>query len=113
MKTIYKGSDLIFDILLTDKKGIPFRVKDTAEFILEFFTDDCCRPIQCSYKDGNYEGLIEEKRIDKVVINSSDLDKLDSGLLQYAYKYKFPSNLFNDNYYDETGIGSTDFYLYN
>lgn len=111
--TIYRGTDLIFDIILSDKKGYPFRVKDTTEFIVEFFTDDCCRPIQCTYSDGNYEGIAEGKRIDKIIINSSDLEKLKSGVLKYAYKYKFPSPYFEDEYYDETGIGTTNYYIQN
>jgi len=113
MNTIYKGTDLVFDIYLSDKKGYPFRVKDTTEFIVEFFTNDCCRPIQCTYSEGSYEGIVEGKRIDKIVINASDLAKLESGVLNYAYKYRFPADIFDDSYYDETGIGSTNYYIQN
>lgn len=34
IQTIYKGTDLVFNIKLEDKDGIPFRVRNTSEFIL-------------------------------------------------------------------------------
>lgn len=32
IQTIYKGTDLVFNIKLEDKDGIPFRVRNTSEF---------------------------------------------------------------------------------
>ena len=53
----------------------------------------------------------EEDRIDKAVINSSDLDKLQSGLIYYSYSFKSPNAMFNDAYYDEVVKGQTNYYL--
>lgn len=38
IQTIYKGTDLVFNIKLEDKDGIPFRVRNTSEFILRLYT---------------------------------------------------------------------------
>ena len=74
IQTIYKGTDLVFNIKLEDKDGIPFRVRNTSEFILRLYTTNPAEFIECSFKDGDLTGIIEEDRIDKAVINSSDLD---------------------------------------
>ena len=102
IQTIYKGTDLVFNIKLEDKDGIPFRVRNTSEFILRLYTTNPAEFIEC---------IIEEDRIDKAVINSSDLDKLQSGLIYYSYSFKSPNAMFNDAYYDEVVKGQTNYYL--
>ena len=51
IQTIYKGTDLVFNIKLEDKDGIPFRVRNTSEFILR--SGDCRRDQagSCSYPE--------------------------------------------------------------
>ena len=111
IQTIYKGTDLVFNIKLEDKDGIPFRVRNTSEFILRLYTTNPAEFIECSFKDGDLTGIIEEDRIDKAVINSSDLDKLQSGLIYYSYSFKSPNAMFNDAYYYEVVKGQTNYYL--
>ena len=36
IQTIYKGTDLVFNIKLEDKDGIPFRVRNTLNLYLDF-----------------------------------------------------------------------------
>ena len=100
IQTIYKGTDLVFNIKLEDKDGIPFRVRNTSEFILRLYTTNPAEFIECSFKDGDLTG-----------INSSDLDKLQSGLIYYSYSFKSPNAMFNDAYYDEVVKGQTNYYL--
>lgn len=111
IQKIYKGSDLIFDIRLLDKDGIPFRVNKTSEFILKLYTTSLSECIECSYKDGVFTGIMEEGETDKIIINSSELDKLQSGLIYYSYSFKSPNIAFNDGFYDEVVKGQTNFYL--
>lgn len=96
---------------MEDKNGVPIRVKDSSEFVLRLYTTKPCEFIECSYKDGDLTGIVEEDRIDKAVINSSDLDKLQSGLIYYSYSFKSPNAMFDDAYYDEVVKGQTDYYL--
>lgn len=111
IQTIYKGTDLVFNIKLEDKDGIPFRVRNTSEFILRLYTTNPAEFIECSFKSGDLTSIVEEDRIDKAVINSSDLDKLQSGLIYYSYSFKSPNAMFNDAYYDEVVKGQTNYYL--
>ena len=104
IQTIYKGTDLVFNIKLEDKDGIPFRVRNTSEFILRLYTTNPAEFIECSFKGGDLTGIVEEDRI-------SDLDKLQSGLIYYSYSFKSPNAMFNDAYYDEVVKGQTNYYL--
>ena len=75
------------------------------------YTTNPAEFIECSFKGGDLTGIVEEDRIDKAVINSSDLDKLQSGLIYYSYSFKSPNAMFNDAYYDEVVKGQTNYYL--
>lgn len=111
IETIYKGTDLVLNIKLADKEGIPFRVRNTSEFILRLYTTNPNDFIECSFKDGDLNGIIEGDRIDKAIINSSDLDRLQSGLIYYSYSFSSPNAIFNDAYYNEVVKGQTNLYL--
>lgn len=50
IQTIYKGTDLVFNIKLEDKDGIPFRVRNTSEFILRLYTTNPAEFIECSLR---------------------------------------------------------------
>ena len=57
-----KGSKLSgFSIKLEDKDGIPFRVRNTSEFILRLYTTNPAEFIECSFKGGDLTGIVEEK----------------------------------------------------
>lgn len=60
IQTIYKGTDLVFNIKLEDKDGIPFRVRNTSEFILRLYTTNPAEFIECSFKGGDLTGIVEE-----------------------------------------------------
>ena len=93
-------------VMMVAGKQVPL-----SEFILRLYTTNPTEFIECRFKDGDLTGIIEEDRIDKAVINSSDLDKLQSGLIYYSYSFKSPNAMFNDAYYDEVVKGQTNYYL--
>lgn len=109
---IYRGSDLILNIKLEDESGVPFRVADANVFKLRLFTTDQNNYIECTYSASEgYKNIIAAERIDKVVANSTDLDKLKSGVIRFAYDISFDNALFNDQKYSEVNIVTTQFYL--
>ena len=111
IQKIFKGSDLLFDVKLVDANGIPYRIKDTAGFSIKFFTSDPIVFIECKYENGVYSGIVEGETIDSMFINSTDLDSLQEGLINYIYTLKVLNPVFSDGIYDETITGQTNLYL--
>ena len=111
IQKIFKGSDLLFDVKLVDANGIPYRIKDTAGFSIKFFTSNPADFIECKYENGVYSGIVEGETIDSMFINSTDLDSLQEGLINYIYTLKVLNPVFSDGIYDETITGQTNLYL--
>lgn len=111
MEKVYKGSDLIFNIKLQDKNEVPFRIADTDNFTIRFYTTDVNSYIECTYSNGEYKGILALDRIDRVVINDEELAELEAGIINYTYEFSVSSQLFVDNNYNEVIKGQTEFYL--
>ncbi len=111
IQKIFKGSDLLFDLKLTDANGELFRIKTLKEFNIIFYTTTKDISIECSYVDSVYTGIIEGDEIDSVVLNSSDLALMEDGILKYTYQLKVDNSKFSDNTYDETVTIQTTIYL--
>ena len=111
IQKIFKGSDLLFDVRLVDATGTPYRIKDTAGFSIKFYTSDPANYIECKYENGVYSGIIEGETIDSMFINSTDLERLQEGLISYIYTMKFINQIFSDGTYDEKITGQTNLYL--
>lgn len=111
IQKIFKGSDLLFDVKLTDANGIYYRIKDTVGFSIKFYTSDTTDFIECKYEDGVYSGIIEGETIDSMFINSTDLENLKEGLINYIYILRVSNPVFEDGIYDETVTGQTNLFL--
>jgi len=111
IQKIFKGSDLLFDVRLVDATGTPYRIKDTAGFSIKFYTSDPADYIECKYENGVYSGIIEGETIDSMFVNSTDLERLKEGLINYIYMLKVLNPVFSDGTYDETVTGQTNLYL--
>ena len=111
IQKIFKGSDLLFDVRLVDATGTPYRIKDTAGFSIKFYTSDPADFIECKYENGVYSEIIEGETIDSMFINSTDLERLKEGLINYIYTIKIINQIFSDGTYDEKITGQTNLYL--
>lgn len=111
IQKIFKGNDLLFDVKLTDANGIYYRIKDTVGFSIKFYTSDPTDFIECKYEDGVYSGIIEGETIDSMFINSTDLENLKEGLINYIYVLRVSNPVFEDGIYDETVTGQTNLFL--
>ena len=72
IQTIYKGTDLVFNIKLEDKDGIPFRVRNTSEFILRLYTTNPADKLQSgliyySYSFKSPNAMFNDAYYDEVV----------------------------------------------
>lgn len=108
---VYKGTDLKIALILKDAEGNPYRINKANEFIIKFFTTDPEVYVEASYYAGEYTGIIEGEEYDYVIINSTDLDKLEDGLLNYVYNIRFANIDFEDGFYDEVVKGETNLFL--
>ena len=111
IQKIYKGSDILFNIKLTDANGLPFRVNAIAEFSIKFYTTDPLVFVECKYKDTIYTGIIPGDTLDSIVLNTNDINRLEDGVLKYTYSFKIGNSNFNDGTYDETINVQTKIYL--
>lgn len=111
VQKIYKGSDILIDLVLKDVNGTPFRISATNEFNIKFFTTNPEVYIKGSYVGDEYTGIITGKTVDYMALNAIDLEKLEDGVLNYIYTVRTVNTDFKDGFYDEIVKGQTNFYL--
>lgn len=111
MMKVYKGTDLKLGLLLKDALGTPYRLAKTSRFDIKFFTTDpdVCAEAWCFR--GRHKGIVEGEHVDYIVLDASDLEAMDEGVLNFSYRARFASSDFEDGYYDETGKRQTDMFL--
>ncbi len=112
IQKVYKGSDLIIDLALKDRSGNTYRVTDVMGFVIKFYTTDPMVNVECSkLPNEQYFNIIKNESTDSAVLNSSDLNKLNDGLLHYEYHIRVMDSSFDDNIYDEIVTGETNLFL--
>lgn len=111
VQKIYKGSDILIDLILKDVNDTPFRISATNEFNIKFFTTNPAVYMEGSYVGGEYTGIINGDIIDYMALNAIDLEKLEDGVLNYIYTVRTVNTDFKDGFYDEAVKGETNFYL--
>jgi len=114
------NQDLVFQLVIetTDHdthQVIQNRVKDFHSFVIKVFTNDLDDFIEASYIAATsiYHNIVEQGDNDFLIINSSDLETLDDGMLKLHIEYKISSLYFNDDNYKgcydiETGLMLVD-----
>lgn len=111
IQKLYKGSDAIIKIKLTDKLGVPFRICNVNKFSLKFYTTDPNKYVECTYENSIYNGILAGEAEDSAILNANDLNILDRGIIKYIYTIQVNNDVFDDGIYDEIMEGSTNIYL--
>lgn len=111
IQKVYKGSDLLIELLLKDVEGTPYRVSTTNEFSIKFFTTNPDIFIEGHYSNNEYKGIITDENADYVPLNAVDLEKLEDGVLNYIYTIKTVNADFEDGFYNEVLKSQTNLYL--
>jgi hypothetical protein len=112
MIRVGKKSDIIFNMEVKDSQGFPIRVRDSVEFTFKFFTEDGQVQLEASYVNGKFKNIVAGKNVDQVVLEAKDVATLKKGVLRYTYYYKVLNERMADGFYDESGKGCTDIYIY-
>lgn len=111
IQKIYNGSDVLIGLILKDIEGNCYRIDSVTSFNIKFFTTNPRNYIESSYQNGEYVGIIKEEDSDYVILNASDLEKMDEGILHYTYHIRITNPDFEDGFYDEIITGETNLYL--
>ena len=109
--TITNKCDLQYTISnLVDNKGNQLRLSDCNSFVAKFYTDNKSNYSSCTKLNNElYNIKIEDEDI--ALINSSDLERMDDGVLNFEFTYSIPDNSFSDGTFDNTIVGNTNYYI--
>lgn len=111
IQKIYKGSDVLIELALKDMEGTAYRLDSVTRFNIKFFTTNPETYIEASYENGEYNGIQNEEDADYVVLNATDLDKLEDGIIHYTYSVRIVNGSFDDGFYDEVVTDESNLYL--
>lgn len=105
--TITNKGDLIYPIFILDKQGNRINISDCHEFTAKFYTTNKNINSTSSYINNKYININNNK----CIINSSDLSLMENGVLHYEYAYSIVDDSFDDNYYNASIAGDTNYYI--
>lgn len=108
------NNDIVYQLdIYINKNTEKVRVKDFNYFEVKFFTTNSDNSIVCSYTSIGeiYDGIIEQVDADFAILNASQLQQLENGLLKYEIHFQLASGEFDDNFYDYSEFRDTDIYL--
>lgn len=105
--TITNKGDLSYPIFILDKQGNKINITDCNEFTAKFYTTDKNINAVSSYIDKQYTNIDDNK----CIINSSDLSLMKNGVLHYEYTYSIADSSYEDNYYNASIAGDTNYYI--
>lgn len=105
--TITNKGDLSYPIFILNKNGDKINITDCNEFTAKFYTTDKNINAVASYIDKQYTNIDDNK----CIINSSDLSLMENGVLHYEYTYAIEDSSYEDNYYNASIAGDTNYYI--
>lgn len=104
MKTIHKNNDLVFELELYNFDNQLINIDDLKDADIELFT--------LTTKDENYIKLDKQDITDnKIMVDNSQLQKLDEGILYIVVHLVFYDSEFPDDSYDYTQKLETNYYI--
>lgn len=104
MKIIHKNNDLVFNLELYDADNQLINIDDLKDVDIELFT--------LTTKDENYIKLTKQDITDnKLMVDNSQLQKLEEGILYIVVHLTFYNNSFSDGSYDYTQKLETNYYI--
>lgn len=121
MRKIYKrGNDFVFAIqmLTSDADNgnlLLSRVRKFREVNIKIYTNDIDEFVTASYNSagsGTWTNIVEQEHYDFVIINRSDLEKLEDGILKIQIDFQLGALDFKDKTYMETYNIETEYYLF-
>lgn len=104
MKIIHKNNDLVFNLELYDSDNQLINIDDLKSVDIELFT--------LTTKEDNYIKLDKQDITDsKLMVDNSQLQKLEEGILYIVVHLVFYDGEFPDGSYDYTQKLETNYYI--
>lgn len=105
-------TDLQFQITnLYDSNNQTIRIENCNSFVAKFYTDNIDNSAICLKLNDELTNIKIEKNADYCLINSSDLAKMENGVLFFNISYSVVDNSYSDGLFNNVIAGNTNYYI--
>ena len=105
-------TDLRFQITnLYNSDNQAIRIQDCDSFVAKFYTIDIDNSAICLKLNDELTNIKIEENADYCLINSTDLNKMQDGVLFFNISYSVPDESYSDGLYNNVIAGNTNYYI--
>ena len=105
-------TDLSFQITnLYNSNNQTIRIEDCDSFIAKFYTTDIDNSTICLKLNDELTNIKIEENADYCLINSTDLNKMQDGVLFFNISYSVTDESYSDGLFNNTIAGNTNYYI--
>ena len=109
---ITKLTDLSFQITnLYNSNNEAIRIQDCDSFVAKFYTDNIDNSAVCLKLNDELTNIKIEENADYCLINSTDLNKMQDGVLFFNISYSVPDESYSDGLFNNVIAGNTNYYI--
>ena len=105
-------TDLQFQITnLYNSNNEAIRIQDCNSFVAKFYTDNIDNSAICLKLNDELTNIKIEENADYCLINSTDLAKMENGVLFFNISYSVADNSYSDGLFNNVIAGNTNYYI--
>lgn len=105
-------TDLKFQITnLYNSDNEAIRIEDCDSFVAKFYTDNIDNSAVCLKLNDELTNIKIEENADYCLINSTDLNKMQDGVLFFNISYSVTDESYSDGLFNNTIAGNTNYYI--
>ena len=105
-------TDLSFQITnLYNSDNEAIRIQDCDSFVAKFYTDNIDNSAVCLKLNDELTNIKIEENADYCLINSTDLNKMQDGVLFFQISYSVADESYSDGLYNNVIAGNTNYYI--
>lgn len=87
------------------------RIENCDSFVAKFYTTDLDNSAVCLKLNDELTNIKIEENADYCLINSTDLNKMQDGVLFFQISYSVPDESYSDGLFNNTIAGNTNYYI--
>lgn len=105
-------TDLKFQITnLYNSDNETIRIEDCNSFVAKFYTDNIDNSAVCLKLNDELANIKIEENADYCLINSTDLNKMQDGVLFFNISYSVLDESYSDGLFNNVIVGNTNYYI--
>lgn len=105
-------TDLSFQITnLYNSNNEAIRIQDCDSFVAKFYTDNIDNAAVCLKLNDELANIKIEENADYCLINSTDLNKMQDGVLFFNISYSVLDESYSDGLFNNVIVGNTNYYI--